>query len=95
VSSYPDLTLEHPRSFVLLSNEGGSRFAAYTHPATEAGRFMALDAGDLDGDGDPDVALGGFYSPVGLPVHDPRVAERLTHLREHGPSVLLLENTTR
>jgi hypothetical protein len=52
------------------------------------GRWLTMDVGDIDGDQDPDVVLGGAYIPVGMLAHM-AVFQRL--LRS-GPQVLVLKN---
>ena len=52
---------KHPEEgFVYLENEGGMRFKPFTLPQAEAGRWLVMDAGDLDGDGRTDLLLGNF-----------------------------------
>ena len=54
------------------------------------GRWISLEAGDLDGDGDDDLVLG---SLIDMPT---AVPEKLKGLwREKGPSVLILRNQTK
>jgi hypothetical protein len=52
---------KHPEEgFVYLQNQGGMRFKPLTLPETQAGRWLVMDAGDLDGDGRIDLVLGNF-----------------------------------
>ncbi len=88
ISSYPRSGKDGPVSFVYLQNEGDLRFTPWTHEANVSGRWMVMDAGDLDGDDDIDIVLGGFAEPVGL------VGEVLEKTLEEGsPTFLILENT--
>ena len=89
IAFYPDFEQERPESFVYLENLGGMKFDASTCAESNAGRWMVMDAGDLDGDGDDDIALGSFVrGPTTMPVSQ---ALR-DSWRTNGAAVLLLEN---
>ena len=89
ISFYPDFGDEKRESFVLLQNNGDLTFSAYTAPELVNGRWMTMDVGDLDGDADIDIVLGGAYVPTGM------LAYRDTYraMAESAPSILILENT--
>ena len=89
ISYFPDFSAEMRESFVYLENQGGLEFTASTSRELMRGRWMTMDVGDIDGDGDVDVVLGGAYLPLGMVAHLDLFAE----LRKTGPSVLLLKNT--
>lgn len=75
----------HPEEgFVYLENEGRMAFRPYSMPAAKAGRWIAMDAADLDGDGQIDLVLGNFS--VG-----PTLNRSATDWKK-GPAVLLLRN---
>jgi len=86
---HPDFDAEHPEGFVYLEQTAPFTFAARTHPATFEGRWLTIDAGDLDGDGDDDIVLGAGYVPAGLSISNPELLERMV---ESGPALLFLEN---
>ena len=89
ISYFPDFSAAQRESFVYLENQGDLQFTASTSRELMRGRWMTMDVGDLDGDGDVDVVLGGAYLQLGMVAHLDLFAE----LRKTGPSVLLLENT--
>lgn len=94
ISFFPDFDARPLPAFVLLRNEGGWRFTAHTLPAADAarGRWLVLDAGDLDGDGDDDIVLGSFYRG---PNTTPVPAERLKDWETSRLSVMVLRNRAR
>ena len=70
-----------------LENRGGLDFVPYTNERVMEGRWLTMDVGDLDGDGDPDVVLGAGYIPAGIPrrsLFDRQIRS--------GPHVLVLKN---
>ena len=83
----------HPEAgFVYLEQTEGSplSFTAHTTPAARDGRWLILEAGDYDGDGDDDLALGSFtLNPSPVPAE---VAERW---RRDSVDVVVLENEVR
>jgi hypothetical protein len=90
IAFYPDFGQESPESFVFLENEGGMKFAAFTCAESNSGRWLTMDAGDLDGDGDEEIVLGSFVrGPTTVPV--PQTLR--DRWRAEGAAVLLLENT--
>lgn len=90
ISLFPDYLGEFKESFVYLESQGGLRFAAATFNESISGRWMVMDAGDLDGDGDADIVLGAFNRAFrDVP---PLLAKEWAL---HGPSVLILRNTLR
>ncbi|MBX3734913.1 MAG: VCBS repeat-containing protein [Verrucomicrobiae bacterium] len=90
VSFFPDYEDTPQEGFVYFNNEGTAReprFVRQTHPAALLGRWITLDAGDVDGDGDEDLVLG---SLVGMPTAVPPEIRRLWE--DRGPSVMILRN---
>jgi len=91
ISFFPDYSNSPEESFVYLENKGDMKFEDYTFPESTKGRWIVMDAEDMDGDGDIDLALGSFV--YFLPQGD------TTGLGQKwlssGPSIIVLENTTR
>jgi hypothetical protein len=68
ISYFPDYVKSPRESFVYLENLGNLNFRARTFPNCIAGRWLVMDAGDLDGDGKIDLVLGShILGPKGVP----------------------------
>lgn len=91
ISHFPDYRNHPEESFVYLRNKGNLRFDDYSFPQASDGRWIVMDAGDLDGDGDIDLALGSFV--YFLPDGDTTGLGR--RWLSQSPSVVILENTIR
>ena len=86
-SFFPDYKNSLKESFVYLENLGGLVFSPATFRQSLAGRWLRMDAGDIDQDGDLDILLGSY-------IHGPsEVPDGLMRAWEaKGPSVLVLRN---
>ena len=92
IAYFPDFQKQPMESFVYLENRGGLRFEPHLIREASAGRWMTMDTGDLDGDGDTDIVLGSFaIGPTTIPV-PPAVRD---NWRTNGAAVLVLENLLR
>jgi hypothetical protein len=64
------------------------QFAPYTIKEFNEGKWLTMDAGDVDGDGDDDIVLGNLVPPIkSLRIQSLEGAKRK-------PAFLLLENKT-
>jgi hypothetical protein len=86
---FPDFSSDRPEQFVYLENRGNMKFNASTHPETYQGRWMTMDIGDYDLDGDIDRVLGGGYLPLGMLVD---YGDKYQSLMANGKAVLVFEN---
>ena len=89
VSFYPDFTDPLRESFAYLENQGELEFLPFSDQELNNSRWMTMDIGDVDGDTDVDVILGGSYLEIGL-FGNPEKHEELV---ESGESVLILKNS--
>ena len=62
IAQFPDFSQHPNQSFVFLENTGGLTFKPQTFPMANRGRWLLIDAGDVDQDGDDDILLGSFYT---------------------------------
>ena len=66
IAFFPDFSHQPEEGFVYLENLGGGDFKPYSLPQTQRGKWLTMDAGDVDGDGRLDIVLGNFsfFAPV-------------------------------
>ena len=62
IAMFADYRANPEQSFVYLENKGDLHFEASLIPEAVSGRWLTMDAGDLDGDGDKDIVLGSFIN---------------------------------
>ncbi len=60
ISFFADYEHEPEESFIYLENKGNFDFYPYSFPDAKLGRWLTMDAGDIDGDGSIDIILGNF-----------------------------------
>lgn len=89
---HPDFGAAKPEGFTVLLNQGDYQFDLRTLPISYQGRWMTMDMGDPDRDGDLDIVLGAGYIPVGMFV---RHQEKLAEWMNNGKALIYLENTLR
>lgn len=63
ISFFPDYQNDG-QSFLYLENQGDLNFKAFTFPEVNKGRWIVMDAGDPDQDGDLDLVLGSLAFEV-------------------------------
>ena len=85
---FPDFTLDPVRSFVYLENKGNNAFTPRTFPDPNRGRWLTMDAADVDQDGDLDILLGSFYLAI-----TPTPKALLERWKRENKGVVVLENT--
>lgn len=88
-SFYADYTNSPEEGFILFENLGDEGFKPRTFADSHIGRWLTLDADDLDGDGDIDIVLGSFGTG------SETVPENIREIwRTKGPPFVILRNKT-
>jgi FG-GAP-like repeat len=87
ISYFSDYKRRPEEGFVYLENKGHFLFDAFTLPNPSLGRWLTMDANDIDGDGDVDIVLGNMS--IGPSNGPPNFAWR------QGPAFVLLQNKTK
>lgn len=91
ISFFPDYRQYPEESFVYLRNKGNLKFDDHSFPEATNGRWMVMDAGDMDADNDIDLVLGSFV--YFLPDGDTTGLGK--RWLKTSPSLIVLENTIR
>lgn len=87
ISYFPDYAHTPEESFVYWENTGNLSFRPYSFKEAWSGRWLTMDAGDVDGDGDTDIVLGNAKFPLG------NVPDWLMKKwNQNAPSLVILKN---
>lgn len=87
ISFFPNFEKDAATGFIYFENTGG-KFQAHTIANAANGRWLTIDASDIDHDNDLDLILGSLNFPTGVP---DTLAEKW---RTQNTSLLVLRNTT-
>lgn len=64
ISFFPDYQGQPDESFIYYTNDGKNNFTLSTIDNPTMGRWIVMDKGDIDGDGDTDIVLGSLAFEV-------------------------------
>jgi|GEM_PF-2119433 len=64
ISFFPDYSEVPVRGFMLFENTGNRTYRANTFPEVGSGRWIVMDSGDIDRNGDRDLILGSLAFEV-------------------------------
>jgi hypothetical protein len=87
ISYFPDYDHSPDESFIYWENRGELSFQSFSFKEASIGRWLTMDVGDLEGDGDLDILLGNAKFPLGKV---PRWL--MDKWNKYSPSVLVLKN---
>lgn len=88
ISFFPDYQNQPDESFVYYDNDGNNNYTLSTIDNPTMGRWIVMDKGDVDGDGDTDIILGALAFEV---IPDNGLVEKWV---KDGIPFIVLENTT-
>ena len=86
ISFFTDPNQSPHEGFLLLNNQGNNQFKVSTFKEANSGKWMVMDVGDIDQDGDSDIILGSFLRNGYLDLQE------LKFKGKNPPSAIILEN---
>jgi hypothetical protein len=86
ISFFPDFEKHERELFVYLQNQGNGKFETQSIPTAHLGRWIVMDAGDYDQDGDDDIILGSLTMEV------PKKPELVAEWVKKGIPFVVFEN---
>jgi len=90
ISYFPDFSKGNDGGFLFLQNQGGNTYEASTFGRASDGRWLTMDVGDIDRDGDEDIVLGAANKAPG---NVPKA--QVDHWKKTRTSVMILKNGLR
>jgi hypothetical protein len=90
ISYFPDYDHHPEESFIFWENTGNLSFKPSSFNNASMGRWLTMEAGDIDHDGDIDLVLGNAKFPLG---HIPD--SLMKNWNKYSPSLVILKNQTK
>ena len=90
IAFFADFTQQPQKGFVYLENKGKLSFTPQIETKTDENRWLLMESGDFDGDGDSDILLG---SCRGVPLRVPKAVSAAW--QQTNTKLLLLENKSK
>ena len=87
ISFFPDYAKNPKESFIYWENSGNDYSQRFTFEEATAGRWITMDVGDMDRDGDSDIILGNAVLKFG---NEPD--SLVEKWNKRSPSIVILEN---
>ena len=87
ISYFPDYKNRAREGFLYYENKGGNQFQARAAEYSKMGKWLTMETGDMDLDGDIDIVLGSaMFMQVEVP------SSLKAYWRQNGEAILFLEN---